>query len=95
MISTLVKPIGAGAKIGPYRILRALDQERGCYLAEEPIGRIEVVVRTVALESSPRRAFLNAIGLLVALVYDTGCKDRAGEFDILGQCRKSRENARH
>src|SRR5687768_15128444 len=61
MLSLLAKPASANAQVGRYRIIKPWDESGECYVAEEPIGRVEVIVRTIALNSLARRSFLKSL----------------------------------
>jgi eukaryotic-like serine/threonine-protein kinase len=61
MISTFAKSLGGGDQIGRYRIVKAVDEVRGVYLADESIGGIEVRLQTVAMEPQMRNGFLSAM----------------------------------
>lgn len=71
MTSTLLKPNGTRDIVGPYRILKLLDELRGSFLAEEPIGHKQVAVRMVKLPAAERTLFLHEMHLLRQLNHES------------------------
>jgi serine/threonine protein kinase len=70
MLSLLARPASASTHVGRYRIGKPWDECSGCYLAEEPNGQVEVIVRTAALDSSARMAFLQSLRAIGNLEHD-------------------------
>lgn len=70
MVSTLLKPIAPSQSIGPYRVSKPLDDRDDAYLAEEPIGRKQVIVQVLAVPPAGSDAFVNEMRQLERLQHE-------------------------
>lgn len=70
MLSLLAKPASASTHVGRYRLVKPWDECSEYYLAEEPVGHVEVLIRTLALDPSARTAFLKSLRAIGNLEHD-------------------------